>query len=140
MRTRVADLCYVDTNVLLRLLLADHPSHSPAAVALLREARARELDLAITPSTISECVYVLGGARLGFTRMEVAAAIEAVLALPATLEDRDLVNLALDLFRTVHNDWDDCLVAAYALRRAHGRLVSFDKGLERIPGVVRLEP
>ncbi len=136
----VAEPEYVDTNVLVRLLMDDDPVQSPAARAYFRAAASGKARPFISASTISELVYVLGGPRLRFERARLAEAVEAVLDLDAVVSDRSVVARACALLRTAHPDWDDCLLAAYAIERAEGRLVSFDRGLDRIPGLRREAP
>lgn len=131
---------YVDTNVLLRLLMDDDPVQSPATRDYFRRAAAGGAKTVISAATISELVYVLGGPRLGFDRERLAEAVEAVIGLEALVPDRAVIARACELLRTTHPDWDDCLLAAYAIERADGRVVSFDRGLDRIPGLSRQAP
>ncbi len=67
-------------------------------------------------------------------------ALEAILILPLVILDRPIMQAALALYRDHHNDWDDCLLAAYATVQAEGRIVSFDRGLGRVPGVALVQP
>ncbi len=131
---------YIDTNVLLRLLLDDDPVQSPAARIFFRTASLMRPQPIIATTTVSEFVYVLGGPRLALDRERQAAAVETILGLDIAVQDRDVIAKACQLLRSSSDDWDDCVVAAYALERADGRLVSFDRGLSRIPGLQRQEP
>lgn len=131
---------FVDTNVLLRLLLADHEDHSPAARDYFRGLRETGRVAGLTPAIVSEVVFVLQGPRYRRSREEIASALELVLQLPLHVVDREEVQQAISLYRTVHPDWDDALLAAYAISRADGELVSFDIRLARIPGVQRISP
>ncbi len=131
---------YVDANVLLRLGRRDVPAQVARSEKYLRAALEGGTALVVAPTTVSEFVYVLSGAVLAYSRNDVVSAIENLLALPFQFEDASVVASALTLYRDHHPDWDDCVVAAYALERADGRLVSFDRGLSRIPGLQRQEP
>lgn len=131
---------FVDTNVLLRLARRDVPAQADSAEAYLRGAPGRGFELAVTTTTVSEFAFVLGGAMLGYSRQEVAGALQALLELPFRFQDLPVIALAVDLYRDHHPDWDDCLLAAYAIERADGRVVSFDRGLDRIPGLSRQAP
>jgi predicted nucleic acid-binding protein len=131
---------YLDTNVLLRFLLRDHREHSPAARVLIAEAGRGERILVLAGSTISELAYVLRSGTMGYRRARLAEAVELVLDLPIEIEDRDVFARAATIYRDEHNDWDDCVVAAYAIVRAGGQLASFDRQLDRVTGVVRLQP
>ena len=83
---------------------------------------------------------MLGGPLLKRTSDAVADALQQVLSLPAIVEERATAELALDLFRRHHHDWDDCVVAALALGTSEGVVASFDRDFNRIPGVTRIEP
>lgn len=131
---------FIDTNVLLRLLLDDDPIQSPPARDYVRQATAERPLPIVAATTVSELVYVLRGQRLAFDRGRAANAVVGVLELGVTVQDREVIATAAELLRSIHDDWDDCMVAAYAIERAGGRLVSFDRGLGRIPGLQRQEP
>jgi len=129
----------LDTNVLLRLVLVDHPAQAEAARRLMDRVEAGEETAHLAATTLSEAVFVLAGPRLRRSPGDVAAFVEGVLALDVNIEHRAQVEQALELFRE-HHDWDDCLLAAYALERAGGRIASFDRGLDAIAGLTRLDP
>lgn len=132
---------YLDTNILLRIATKLPTDQAAATEQLLRDAQSgRIAPPLIAVSTLSEAVLVLLGRTYRVTRSGVAAFIEALLAAPLRFPERAVIERALDLYRDVHNDWDDCLLAAYALERSAGRLASFDRGLDRIPGLTRIEP
>ncbi len=135
----VADRAALDTNVLVRALMGDHPEHTPRAIALLR-GESPGLIPVLGPATLSELVWVLGGPRIGLSRPEIAAMLREVLQFQIEFINRAVVETAVESYETVSNDWDDCLVAAFALAVSDGRVLSFDRGLDRIPGVTRIEP
>ncbi len=138
--TSVADVAQVDTNGILRPLLQDHAEQSPRVIAwfdLPREERPR---LRVAPSTLSEVVFVLTGARMKLPRERVVQYLDIVMEMPFEFDNAAVVARAMELYRTVHDDWDDCLVAAYALEYNDGVVFSFDAGFDRIPGITRIEP
>jgi predicted nucleic acid-binding protein len=134
----MAERQYLDANVLVRLLTADKEDDARAVRDHLKSAT-RPVAV-ITPVTMNEVVFVLRGALYGWGRESLVKAVQAMLDLPAVIEDRDVMDMAADFFENVHNNWADCVVAAYALSRAEGRLLSFDRGIDRIPGLRREEP
>jgi predicted nucleic acid-binding protein len=136
----VSDSAFIDTNVLLRFLLEDNAEQTSAVSELLRNASQGTVVLYIAASTVSEVVFVLAGRVYSRSRSQLAEALRRVLALPLQFEDRPEVELALKLFAETHDDWDDCLLSAYALTRTAGRLFSFDRGLAHIPGLLLEEP
>lgn len=66
--------------------------------------------------------------------------ISELLAGPFEVPDHKVIALAARFFREVHDDWDDCLLAAFAIEEDDGSVISFDRGLDRIPGIRRIEP
>jgi predicted nucleic acid-binding protein len=137
----MAEQAFVDTNVLLRYFLKDVPEQSEAAIAFVASSRQPGgVRLAVSPTTISEVIFVARGPHYRLDRASLVEVVGALLNGPLTLLDRSVVARAHALYRDVHDDWDDCLLAAYAIERTEGRLVSFDRGLDRIPGLTRTEP
>ncbi|HET7737927.1 MAG TPA: PIN domain-containing protein [Tepidiformaceae bacterium] len=131
----------VDTNFLLRLVLGDIPAQTRAAVAHLSDLRLRGREAYVAAATISEVVFVLRGQVYRRTREQISHALNEILWISAfAVGDAQVVRRAVTLYRDHHDDWDDCLVAAYALEHAGGRVASFDKGLDGIPGLTRAAP
>lgn len=89
---------------------------------------------------MSEAVFVLKGRTYSFTRSDIVAFLESLNGLPVRIADRAVITRAVALYRDIHDDWDDCLVAAYALEQGDGTIISFDRGLDRIPGLTRIDP
>jgi predicted nucleic-acid-binding protein len=136
----VDDADYIDANVILRVLLDDDPEMSRRAERYLDQAGIRAPLTILMGSTLSEVVFVLRGHVYAYSREQIASAVDAILQLPVTIPDRAAIELALEFYRHHHNDWDDSLLAGYAVSSGSGRVVSFDRGLARIPGVTRIEP
>ncbi|MEX0784479.1 MAG: PIN domain-containing protein [Dehalococcoidia bacterium] len=136
----MSDGRFVDTNVLLRYFLRDHPEQFQAARLTIENITDPSDYLRVSPSTISEYVFVALGPLYKRTRAEIAESVAAILGGPFDVTERETVGQAVALYRDVHDDWDDCLLAAYALEQGDGSVVSFDRGLDRIPGLTRVEP
>ena len=72
------DTRVVDTNVLLRYLLADHEEHPEKAAAFLGQVRRGETGAYVCDAVVAECVYVL--TRIyQVPRKEAASALEKLL-------------------------------------------------------------
>ena len=131
---------YLDANVLLRLLLNDVPDQAESVAALLRESGTSTTRPRLSAVTLAEIVFVLGGAVYRNERGQIAAAIDVILGLPVVVEDREIVEQALTTYRDVHPGWEDAFLAACALTRSDGRVVTFDHQLARVPGVKATDP
>ncbi|MCZ2109932.1 MAG: PIN domain-containing protein [Dehalococcoidia bacterium] len=128
-------VAYLDTNVLIRFLVRDNAAQWSAAEALLNLPRSRRPRLVLTIATLSEIVFVLSKSVYRYSRSEVADAVEGLLSLPIEVMDADIVAHAVGIFRNRHPEWDDALLAAYALARADGGIYTFDKQLQRLEGL-----
>lgn len=63
----------------------------------------------------------------------IADAIRAIVAEPNVhCEDAGIVLHAADLFEDLHLDWADCYLVAYASTSKVARVLSFDKGLDKV--------
>ncbi len=130
----------VDASVLLRLLLPGDPARVAAVEACVRASERGGPTLVVPPTTVSEITYVLRGPRLALGRAETAEAVRFLRALPLRFLDDDVVDHAVALYDAVHDDWDDCMAAAYSVLRADGELLAYDRDFDRIPGIRRFEP
>jgi len=129
----------LDSNVLLRLLLEDDPELSARARNFLDTSLERGDRLHVSLTTLSEVVFVITGARLKMPPADALQALDAMFAMPLWITDRTVAVRARDLYESFH-DWDDCVVVAQALRDCGGRVVTFDRGMRRIPGIQWIHP
>lgn len=120
----------LDTNVLLRYLLRDEPT--PAA----RAAREIERDerFLIGSVVLCELVWVLETG-YGFSRIEIAATLEKILATAQfDIEGKDLALAALDDFKSSAADFSDCLLGRRNRGAGAAETVTFDRGLRDLEG------
>ncbi|HWH31658.1 MAG TPA: PIN domain-containing protein [Egibacteraceae bacterium] len=125
----------VDTNVLVRHVTGSPAAQARRATAFLRQAERLDLPDLIVAELVSvlESVYRQ-------PRPAVAAVVRAVVAFPAIrVGDERLVLRAIELYETQRVDFAEAYLAA-AAERTDGQVVSFDRGLDRIGSVRRIEP
>lgn len=136
----VATEVLLDTNVLLRHLLQDHPEHSPASTALLERIESGVLAGWITPMAVAEMVWVLSGSTYGLTRHDIRDGLSALLEIPGlrVVDHRALLR-ALELYASLNIAFNDAYHGAIA-GATGGVVYSFDRDFDRIPGVTRLTP
>lgn len=123
----------VDTNVLIRLILADDPRQETSARRFIATgAWASVLALA-------ETVWVLGSI-YGRNAARLAAAIDTLLGVEGlVIQDADAVAAALELFRNRPAlGFSDCLMLELARKAGHLPLGTFDRALGRVDGAHRL--
>ena len=126
----------LDTNVLVRHLTGDPPSQARRATALL----AGDHELLLTDLVLAELVYVLESFYQR-PRGEVAEAARSLLALPSIATvDADLLLRSLELYESHRLDYAEAYLAAAAEVWDLDRVVSFDRGLDRVPSIKRVQP
>lgn len=133
-------LAFLDTNIFVRHLRADHTEHSPKATAYLRRIEGGELKVKIAESVIFETVYTLQRAY----KQPKAAIRDALLPL---IELPGIVLLGkkqwqdiFDLYVGLNIPFIDAYHAIIMKRQKLNKIVSFDRDYDRIPGITRIEP
>lgn len=125
----------LDTNVLVRHFTGEPEDQARRATAFLRGAQRLDLPHLI----VAEVVYVLESV-YDRPRMEVAALVRSVLAHPPVAVDAEgLMLRALEVYETHTIDFAEAYLAACA-EVLDGVVVSFDRGLDKVRTVRRLEP
>jgi len=131
----------VDTNVLLRLLLNDHPIQSAAVRRWIERPRTRSHQPVILEIVVTEMVRVLRQPPYALGHDALANAIEAVLDLPVEIDREPLMMRALELYRGgTGRDWEDSLIAAFAEQNSGGALATYDRRLAQLPGLQVIAP
>lgn len=114
----------IDTNVLVRFIVADHPEQAERAVALMRDNR-----IYIGLSVLLETEWVLRSA-YGAAPDEVASAFLGVAGLPnVTVESPDLLMEAVTAHRKGMDFADSLHVAGAA--EAGDQFATFDEALRK---------
>ena len=136
----MADLAFLDTNVLWRHLLGDHPDHSPRATALIARIERDEVAVCTSDTVVFETVFTLErGFRQPKTRIR--DEVLSVLELPAImLHGKRRLRRAFDLYVQYDIPFADAYHAALVEGCEPAAIISFDRDFDRIPGVQRREP
>jgi predicted nucleic acid-binding protein len=127
---------FVDTNVLVRHLTGDPPEQAAQATRLLSRAEV----LLLPDLVVAEVVYVLESF-YEVPRPRVAELVRAIIAFPAIgVADGSLLLRALEVYEVYRLDFADAYLVAQAETSGVGAVVSFDKAIDRVPSVRRVEP
>jgi predicted nucleic-acid-binding protein len=127
---------FVDTNVLVRHLTGDPPAMARRATRYL----ASESELLVADLIVAETVYVLESFYEA-PRPQVAEAIRSLLALESVITvDRDLLLRAIEVYETDRIDFSEAYLVACAETTAIGWIASFDKSIDRVATITRIEP
>ena len=96
--------------------------------------------LLLVDLVVAECVYVLQSV-YGVEPARVGELLEGVISLDSVrVVDAALLTRALDIYATAGIGFADAYLAASAELSDVGAVISFDRGLDRIATVRRIEP
>lgn len=125
----------LDTNILVRHLTGEPPAQARRAKALL----AGDDELILPDLVMAELVYVLES-YYERPRDAVANVARALLALPSVASDHELLLRAIELYEAERLDFADAYLCAAAETWGIGMVASFDRRIDRVASVRRLEP
>jgi predicted nucleic-acid-binding protein len=127
---------FVDTNILVRHLTGDPPVMAERATALL----AAEPALYLTDLIVAETVYVLESFYKA-PREQVAEAMRSLVAMRSMVTvDPALLLRAIEVYELNRLDFAEAYLVACAESTGIGSVASFDKAIDRVPTVTRVEP
>ena len=131
---------FLDTNIILRHLLADHDAQSPRATQFLRRVESGDIRVVSSHIVIFEAVFTLQRTY----RQSKAAISEAMLSLidlpGIRMNGKPLLREALRIFVDANVSFADAYHAALMIGQGMSEVVSFDKDFDRIAGIDRIEP
>ncbi len=127
---------FVDTNVLVRHLTGDPADLAARATAYLGSER----ELLLADLVAAETVYVLESFYEA-PRDEVAQALRSLVAFDSIVcVDPSLLLRAIEVYETDRIDFAEAYLVACAESANVGRIASFDKAIDRVTTIERVEP
>jgi predicted nucleic-acid-binding protein len=127
---------FLDTNVLVRHLTGDPPAQARSAIAFLRRAE----ELLVPDLIVAEVVYVLESF-YEVERQRVAELVRAIIGFPAiVVVDEPLLLRALEVYEVDRLDFAEAYLVASAETSGVEAIASFDRAVDSIATVRRVEP
>lgn len=127
---------FLDTNVLIRHLTGDPPAQARRATTFLQRAE----ELLLPDLIVAEVVYVLESF-YEVERARVAELVRAIIGYPAILVvDEPLLLRALEVYELERLDFADAYLVAGAEASGVGAIASFDRAIDRVATIRRVEP
>ena len=127
---------FVDTNVLVRHLTGDPPAMAERATALL----ASEPELYLADLVVAETVFVLESFYKA-PRDQVATAMRSLIAMRSMVTvDPALLSRAIEVYEVDRLDFAEAYLVACTESTGIGRIASFDRTIDRVQTVERIEP
>jgi predicted nucleic acid-binding protein len=132
---------FIDSNIIVRYVAADHPDHSPRAKAYLEGLDEPGKQAHILEGVIIESINVLTSPKLyALDRAAAAAALSDILSLRGIKIPNKRTYLdALRLYGATRLDFVDALNVTHA-RRKGVTIVSFDHDYDKVLGATRVGP
>lgn len=127
---------FLDTNILVRHLTGDPPDMASRATAFLGS----ENELLLTDLVAAETVFVLESFYEA-PRHQVAEAVRSLIAFDSIVcVDPALLLRAAEVYETDRVDFAEAYLVACAESTGVGSIASFDRSLDRIGSIERIEP
>lgn len=132
---------FLDTNVLLRHVLQDHPDHSARATALIVAIEQGHRTVHLADTVVFEAAYTLEKT-YRVPRHIIRDALQPILGLPGIiLPGKRIHQRVFDLYvREAGLSFADCYHGVLAMHLRLPTILSFDRKLDRVAGISRAEP
>jgi predicted nucleic acid-binding protein len=127
---------FVDSDVLVRHLVGDPPDMATRATAYLR----KETGLLVTDLIFAETIYVLESF-YEVARTEICEAMQSLITMKSvSIVDAPLLLRALELYEYDRLDFAESYLVALAESTGVKKVASFDRSMDRIKSVKRIQP
>jgi predicted nucleic acid-binding protein len=134
------DEAIVDANVLIRLLVDEPPELAARVSAILELASNRDMTLLVTSLTLSEVVYVLESVYKWDRDTVADKLVDLIASTNLWFPESAVLLQALRRYKSVRQlHFADAYVAAVALSRQHGTVISFDRKFRRVPELTLIQ-
>lgn len=132
-------MIFLDTNIILRFILRDHPSYSQKAADIFGKIDREAIRVQLSWLVIFEAVFVLQNSHK-LPKAEIAQKL-LPLFLPKNiiLENKDLLKLTFDYYVDKNISFADAYHAALMTKKKISRIFSFDCDFDKFPKIKRLE-
>lgn len=127
---------FVDTNVLVRHLIGDPPKMAARATAYFQ----RESELLVADLIVAETIYVLESF-YEVTRPEISEAMRALIVMESvSVIDAPLLLRAVEIYEYDRLDFAEAYLIASAESTGVMQVASFDRSIDRVKSITRVEP
>jgi predicted nucleic acid-binding protein len=131
----------LDTNILLRHILGDSAEQSPRATAVISRIARGEETVRLADTVVFEAVFTLERF-YRVPRSAIRDALQPILHLPGViLPGKTAYSRVFDLYvGSAGLSFADCFQIVLAQRLNLRSIISFNRAIDRVPGVTREEP
>ena len=135
------DKAFIDTSVILRLLIKDDELKTRAIVSLIKNAKDQNLILYLLPVALLETVWVLEKV-YKFGKIEVKEVVEAILNTPEfRVELETVFKKAIQTYTEKNIKFADAVMGYWGLEKGYATVFTYDeKDFKRIEGLEVRKP
>ena len=127
---------FVDTNVLVRHLIGNPPKMAARATAYLQ----RESELLVADLIVAETIYVLESF-YEVARPEISEAMRALIVMESvSVIDAPVLFRAVEIYEYDRLDFAEAYLIASAESTGVMQVASFDRSIDRVKSITRVEP
>lgn len=129
----------LDTNIILRFILRDHPTYSPKAEVIIKKIDAGEIKVYISWPTILEIVFVLQNS-IKLPKREITEKLLPIFHLEnVSLEHGKLLDSIFGYYVDKNISLTDAYNATLMLKKKVKYIYSFDSDFDKFSQIKRLE-
>lgn len=126
---------FLDTSVILRLLLNDDPEKKNACEVLIKESKQKGIVLYVMPIAIMETVWVLERV-FKLKREDIRDLVQAILNTPELkIEESDVFDKAIDDYCQRNIKFADAVMAHVGIKKDCFIVFTYDAHFKRIKGL-----
>lgn len=132
---------FIDTNIFIYHLTGNHPEYSPRCTTLMERIEAGEVEAVTAVTAVDEALRILTK-DFGHERADAAREMSILISQPEIEIDHRPVVLTAIAFWAANGplSFVDCYHLALARSLGATELYTFDRKMNRFPGVARVEP
>ena len=139
-RGRPPQALFLDTNVIIRTIDRAPTDQGESAARAITQAAEGTLSLILPDVIVAELAYFFIKAA-ALPRTEAAEMLAGIVASPGiSVGDHRLLIDAIGIWGSIPIDFPDAYLAALSRRVSDSGVLSFDRDLDRIEGVTRVDP
>lgn len=118
---------WIDTNVIIRFITADHPEMTMETADLMQKAETGQITLKVAAIIVAECCWVLQSAHYNFSSHDIATVlISFINADGIETEEKETVLKALEQYSRHSVDFIDAYLAEHARSVGPGYVTTFN--------------
>ncbi len=132
-------MIFLDTNIILRFILKDHPIYSPKAEEIIGKIDSGKVKVYISWPTILEVVFVLQNS-VKLPKKEIAEKLLSIFHLEnVLLEQKTLLDSVFEYYVDKNISLTDAYNATLMQKKKIKQIYSFDEDFDKFPQINRLQ-